>query len=91
MDPLCPIYAHKLQYRVGDALTKAKGFLIATHCADLTVSFYDGLRDESYVFGGSNLRKDQQFGNHLLYEVQAGIHDGCAVWVGTNNVVCLVV
>ena len=37
--------------------------------------------------GRSNLRETQNFKNHLLGEVQAGTHDGCAVWAATENAV----
>ena len=89
MIPLRPTDSHKIRYTVGDA--SAEGFSIATQYPDMTISFRDGLWSEAFAEGGSNLREAQNFGNHLLHEVLAGKHDGCAVWAGTDNAVWLAV
>ena len=85
MVPLRPTDAHKLQYTVGDA--SAEGFSIVTQYPDLTIQARDGLWDEVFAEGGSNLRDVQNFGNHLLEEIRAGMHDGCALWAATDNAV----
>jgi len=85
MIPLRPTDSHKIRYTVGDA--SAEGFSIATQYPDTTISFRDGLWSEAFAEGGSNLCKAQNFGNHLLHEVLASKHDGCAVWAGTDNAV----
>ena len=41
----------------------------------------------AYAKGGSNLRDTTAQVNHLYSNVIAGMHDGCAVWCGTDNAV----
>jgi hypothetical protein len=85
MVPLRPTDSHKIRYTVGDA--SAEGFAIVTQYPDMTITARDGLWDELFAEGGSNLREAQNFGNHLLEEVKSGNHDGCAVWAFTDNAV----
>ena len=85
MVPLRPTDSHKHRYTVGDA--SAEGFAIVTQYPDMTLTGRDGLWDELFAEGGSNLREAQNFGNHLLDEVKSGNHDGCAVWAFTDNAV----
>ena len=85
MVPLRPSEAHKLRYVVGDA--SAEGFSIVTQYPDLRLDSRDGLWEELFAEGGSNLREAQNFANHLLVEIRSGKHDGCAVWAGTDNAV----
>ena len=83
MVPVRPMDTHKLRYCIGDASTE--GFAIITQHPDLSTETRDGLWDELFAEGGSNLREAQNFGNHLLQEVKAGKHDDCAVWACTDN------
>jgi len=76
--PVRPTDAHKLRYVVGDA--SAEGFFIATQYPDLSITTRGGLWEDEFAEGSSNLREAQNFGNHLLDEIKAGKHDGCAVW-----------
>ncbi|KAL7532942.1 hypothetical protein ACHAXR_006517 [Thalassiosira sp. AJA248-18] len=85
MVPLRPTDAHKIRYVVGDA--SAEGFSIITQYPDLHIDGRDGLWDEDFAEGGSNLREAQNFANHLLLEIRSGKHDGCAVWAATDNAV----
>ena len=45
----------------------------------------EGLWDPEFAEGGSNLHEAQNQVNHLIAEIQAGLHDGCEVWEATNN------
>ena len=74
-----------LCYIVGDA--SAEGFSIVTQYPDLAVDYRNGLWDESFAERGSNLREAQNFLNHCLVEIKSGKHDGCSLWVATDNVV----
>jgi hypothetical protein len=47
----------------------------------------EGLWEEDFAAGGSNLREAQNQANHLLTDIRAGRHDGCEVWVFTDNAV----
>ena len=85
MVPLQPTDCHKLRYTVGDA--SAEGFSIVTQYPDISIQTRDGLWKESFAEGGSNLREAQNFGNHVLIEVETGRHDGCEVWTFTDNAV----
>ncbi len=85
MVPLRPTDSHKLRYTVGDA--SAEGFSIVTQYPDRSIQTRDGLWLESFAEGGSNLREAQNFGNHLLHEVESSKHDGCEVWACTDNAV----
>lgn len=85
MVPLRPSEAHKLRYVVGDA--SAEGFAIATQYPDLSLHCRDGLWEDEFAKGGSNLREAQNFANHCLHEIRSGMHDGCALWAATDNAV----
>ena len=85
MVPLRPAEAHMLRYIVGDA--SAEGFSIVTQYPDLALDCRDGLWDESFAERGSNLREAQNFANHCLVEIKSGKHDGCSLWVATDNAV----
>ena len=77
MVPLRPTDSHKLRYCFGDA--SAEGFAIVTQHPDLSTETRDGLWDELFAEGGSNLREAKNFGNHLLHKIKAGKPNGCAV------------
>ena len=77
MAPLMPTDSHRLRHCVGDI--SAEGFAIVTQHQDLSTEARDGLCNELFAEGGSNLREAQNFGNHLLHEIEAGKHDSCAV------------
>ena len=83
MVPIRPTDAHKLRYVVGDA--SAEGFSIATQYPDLTLKTRDGLWEDEFAEGGSNLREAMNFCNHLLQEIRADEHDGCVIWAATDN------
>ncbi len=61
--------------------------MIVTQYPNNTITTLGGLWDEEFVEDGSNLPKAQNFTNHLLEEIRAGLHDGCAVWGFTDNAV----
>ena len=82
MAPLRSTDSHKFCYCIGDA--SAEGFAIATQHPDLSLETQDGLWDEVFAEGGSNLREAQNFGNHILNETKAGNYYGCDVWACTN-------
>jgi hypothetical protein len=46
-----------------------------------------GLWDPDFAEGDSNLREAQNQVNHLFGEIRMGKHEGCKVWVATNNLV----
>ena len=71
MVPLRPTDSQKLQCCVSDA--SAKGFTIVTKHPDLSTERCDGLWDESFAEGGSNLWETQNFGSNLLHKVKAKI------------------
>jgi len=85
MVPLRSAEAHMFRYVVGDA--SAEGFSIATQHPDLSLECRDGLWEDEFAEGGSNLREAQNFANHCLAEIRAGKHDGCTLWVATDNAV----
>ena len=85
MVPIRPTDSHKLRYIVGDA--SAEGFSIVTQYPNFTLESRDGLWDETFALGGSNLREAQNFANHCLVEIRSGKHDGCELWGGTDNAV----
>jgi hypothetical protein len=70
-----PTDAGKIQYTIGDA--SAEGCGMATQYPDMTVEARDGLWDEEFAKGGSNLHDAQNIGNHLLADIKSGRHDGC--------------
>ena len=47
----------------------------------------DGLCDKTFAERGSNLCEAQNFANHCLVEIKSGKHDGCSLWVATDNAV----
>jgi hypothetical protein len=51
----------------------------------------EGLWKPDFAGGGSNLREAQNQINHLLHEIRMGMHNGCKVWVATNNSVWLAI
>jgi hypothetical protein len=72
-----PSSASKFRYYVGDASREGLGG--ATQFPDGTIKVRRGVWDAGFAQGGSNLREAQNQVNHLLNEVRAGLHDGCAV------------
>ncbi len=83
MVPIHPTNKGKLRFFVGDA--SREGFGGATQYPDGVVSSREGLWDPKFTEGGSNLQEAQNQVNHLLQEIREGLHDGCKVWVATNN------
>jgi len=83
--PIRPTDRNKLRYYGGDA--SAEGFYSTTQYPDGHVESREGLWDERFAEGGSNLREAQNQVNHLLGEVKAGKHDGCELWCVTDNAV----
>ncbi len=81
--PIRPTDKGKLRYYVGDA--SREGFGGATQFPDGHISSREGLWDPNFADGGSNLREAQNHVNHLLYEIRAGMHDGCELWAATDN------
>ena len=82
---LRPTDAHKLRYMVMDAA--AEGFSNVVQFPELRLNASDGLWDEGFAEGGSNLREAMCFGNKALLDVRSGVHDGCALWAATDNAV----
>ena len=85
MVPLRPTDAHKVRYVAGDA--SAEGFFIATQYPDGHIATRSGLWDDDFAAGSSNLREAQNFGNHILEEINSGSHTGCTLWGFTDNAV----
>lgn len=83
--PIRPTDAGKIRYAIGDA--SAEGFGMATQYPDMTIEARDGLWEEEFSKGGSNLREAQNIGNHLRADIQSGKHDGCELWSVTDNAV----
>jgi hypothetical protein len=82
---LRPSSASKYRYYVGDASREGLGG--ATQYPDGRITGRRGVWDPVFAEGGSNLREAQNQVNHLLSEVQLGLHDGCALWAFTDNAV----
>lgn len=80
-----PSSASKYRYYVGDASREGLGG--ATQFPDGRILGRRGVWDPKFAEGGSNLREAQNQVNHLLAEVRAGLHDGCALWAFTDNAV----
>jgi hypothetical protein len=78
-----PSSASKFRYYVGDASREGLGG--ATQYPDGSIKSRRGVWDEGFAKGDSNLHEAQNQVNHLLNEVRAGLHDGCAVWAFTDN------
>ena len=85
MVPLRPTDKGKLRFYVGDA--SREGFGGATQYPDGMVQSREGLWESGFAQGGSNLREAQNQVNHLLWEIRAGMHDGCELWAATDNAV----
>jgi hypothetical protein len=51
----------------------------------------EGLWEPDFAVGGTNLREAKNQVNHLLHEIRMGMHNGCKVWVATNNSVWLAI
>ena len=83
MIPIRPTDRGKLRFYCGDA--SREGFGGVTQYPDGTLSMREGLWDPQFADGGSNLREAQNQVNHLFHEIRAGKHDGCEVWVATDN------
>ncbi len=83
--PIRPTDSGKIRYFLGDA--SAEGFGSGTQFPNLEVRQKDGLWDPDFAEGGSNLREATAQANHLLTEIRAGLHDGCELWMGTDNAV----
>lgn len=83
--PVRPSHRNKFRYFIGDA--SAEGLGSAFQYPNLEVRGREGLWDESFAEGGSNLREAQCQVNHLLAEINAGLHDGCEVWAFSDNAI----
>ncbi len=89
MLPICPTDIGKLCFFIGDA--SREGFGGATQFPDGKITSREGLWDQKFAEGGSNLREAQNQVNHLLHEFIARRHDGCKLWAATNSSVWLAV
>ena len=78
-----PKEKNDVRFNIADA--SAEGFGSATQYPDLELSGRDGLWDPIFADGGSNLREAQNVVNHLLWEINQGLHTGCEVWSFTDN------
>jgi len=83
--PIRPTSALKIRYQAADA--SAEGFGAGTQYPDSMFERRDGLWDPAYAIRGSNLREATVQANHLLKDIRAGKHDGCEVWMFTDNAV----
>ena len=83
--PIRPTDATVIRYMVGDL--SAEGFGAGTQYPNSSFSGRDGLWDPGFAKGGSKLREATCQDNHLLTEIRAGKHDGCEVWMLTDNAV----
>ena len=78
-----PASSSSYRYYVGDASHEGLGG--ATQFPNGLVQGRRGIWLQSFAEGGSNLREAQNQVNHLLREIVAGKHDGCAIWAFTDN------
>ena len=65
----------------------AEGFSNVVQFPELRLNTRDGLWDEGFAEGESNLREAMCFGNKALLDVRSGVHDGCTLWTATDNAV----
>lgn len=88
-EPLClpirPSHKGKLRYFIGDA--SAEGLGSGIQYPNRELRGREGLWDESFAGGGSNLREAQCQVNQLLHEIKEGLHDGCEIWAFSDNAV----
>jgi hypothetical protein len=78
-----PASSSAYRYYIGDASREGLGG--ATQYPDGTIRGRRGVWKADFAEGGSNLREAQNQVNHLISEVRAGLHDGCALWAFTDN------
>lgn len=83
--PIRPTDKHKFRIVIGDA--SAEGFGVGTQYPDLEFEGRDGLWTKEFGGKPSNLREARNIANHLLRDIRAGKHDGCEVWLCTDNLV----
>ena len=83
--PIRPSHRDKYRYFIGDA--SAEGLGSAFQYPDLTLHGREGLWEEKFAEGGSNLREAQCQANHMLAEIKAGLHDGCEIWAFSDNAI----
>lgn len=76
---------HNLRYMLADA--SADGFGTGVQYPDMTIDERDGLWTDQFSLSSSNLREASGIANRLKRDISAGKHDGCEVWVGTDNAV----
>ena len=78
-----PSSASQFRYYIGDASREGLGG--ATQFPDGSIRGRRGVWQQEFAEGGSNLREATNQVNHILREIQAGMHDGCALWAFTDN------
>eukprot|EP00956_Cyclotella_meneghiniana_P007544 scaffold10186_cov44-Cyclotella_meneghiniana.AAC.4 len=84
-----PSSANNYRYYVGDASREGQGG--ATQFPNGSIRGRRAVWLKTFAEGGSNLREATAQVNHLINEIQTGVHDGCAVWAFTDNAVWSVV
>ena len=57
----------------------------ATQFPDLKIRGWRGMWLADFASGGSDLREATHHVNHLIREIQEGLHDGCELWAFTDN------
>eukprot|EP00986_Skeletonema_menzelii_P016382 scaffold14397_cov80-Skeletonema_menzelii.AAC.1 len=83
--PIRPSHRKKIRYFIGDA--SAEGLGSASLDPGHGLVGREGLWKEDFAAGGSNLREAQCQVNHLLAEIEAGVHDGCEIWAFSDNAI----
>jgi hypothetical protein len=81
--PIRPEHKDDIRYFIGDA--SAEGFGAITQYPDLSLEVREGLWEEEFAAGGSNLREMANQVNNLKRDIQEGKHDGCEVWMVLDN------
>ena len=83
--PIRPSHRNKIRYFIGDASAEGLGSALLSPGSKIVGR--EGLWEEEFAEGGSNLREAQCQVNHLLTEIEAGLHDGCEIWAFSDNAI----
>jgi hypothetical protein len=81
--PLRPTDSQKIRYIIGDA--SAEGHGAGCQYPSLIFEGRDGLWTQEFSKNTSNLREAQNLVNYAMHDIQAHKHDGCEVWIFTDN------